>query len=402
MLSSRKEPELEVHFEEADDDSVDSSIQAIINEIRKEASRMDLVMALDQIQSLRNENFAAETSLRLRAMEIKQGEKKLDEMEELVSSLTMERDLLQADTTNLREDISTLVDRIFEISCVAGSNSSSEVFSPSTSIGGRTPTTTKARPSSKPILRDSKLSCIPISVCKSKAFGESEDHSRPITLRSMDNDSQESMLVRGASVLVAEPNALTRLARKQIIEPKKEHFIGTNPRNSGIVAKRELSPLPTKVEKGDSTLDLNCFEEANRRQQKQEAESEHHKSALAPKRVSKKLYRMLCRNYRKLSCCARSSEIAAMRDEVDQLQSMIKLSLSTSEQLRNRLAIMSHYCDGTIHRLRGDVANLTAEKARMEEKSAIGAKENHMSLQRQNFDSRQPEEEIGRRELSIF
>jgi predicted nuclease with TOPRIM domain len=412
IRSSSQEPEWEVHSEWIDDDSVDtgSSIQAVIDEIRKEASRMDIVMALDQIHSLRHENIVAKTSLQERAVEADGLKAELEDMEERVSSLTLERDLLQVDTKNLREDLSTLVDRMFEISCVAGNSSLAESSS-SSSMGDRKPSKTKTQPSSKSILRESNLSCILTDMCKSKAIEASDDDTRHFSQRSIYKNLEESIIVREATVPFIESKTLRKEGRKQKIESKKENTFRTSrcTRSPINVANSESCLLPI-VEKHKLLQASTSAAEATKEQRTHDASDKPPKPTIAQQTIHKKrteakgnkVYSILRRNCRRLSCCSRRNGITAMRNQLDQLQSMMKLSLSTSEQLRNRLTMMSHYYEGTIHRLQGHVTNMTAEKARMEMKLATMDKENRTPLKRHDSTLRQREEEIGRRKLAMF
>jgi uncharacterized coiled-coil DUF342 family protein len=55
-----------------------------------------------------------------------------------------------------------------------------------------------------------------------------------------------------------------------------------------------------------------------------------------------------------------------MRDQLDQLHAMMKTSLSTSEKLRKRLAMISRYYEGIIQKLQEQAAEVKAGKKRME------------------------------------
>jgi hypothetical protein len=60
------------------------------------------------------------------------------------------------------------------------------------------------------------------------------------------------------------------------------------------------------------------------------------------------------------------NEIEMMRQQIAQLHTMMKSSLSTSEKLRKRLAMISHYYEGIIHKLQEQVEESKSERTRME------------------------------------
>ena len=54
-----------------------------------------------------------------------------------------------------------------------------------------------------------------------------------------------------------------------------------------------------------------------------------------------------------------------MRSKIDQLHTMMEVSLETSEKLRKRLAMISRYYDGIIGKLQRQVIEIKAEKAEL-------------------------------------
>ena len=55
-----------------------------------------------------------------------------------------------------------------------------------------------------------------------------------------------------------------------------------------------------------------------------------------------------------------------MRNQIKQLQELMKTSLSSSEKLRKRIATISRYYEGVIGQLQSQVAEVKAEKCKKE------------------------------------
>eukprot|EP00980_Cylindrotheca_fusiformis_P003111 scaffold721_cov131-Cylindrotheca_fusiformis.AAC.1 len=361
VRSLNKEPELEIHCEELDDVSVDSSIQAVIDQIRKEASRMDIEMALDQIDSLRHENAVVKSSLRQNAVEIKKQEEQLEEMEEIISRLTLERDLLQADTTNLRQDLSTLVDRMFDISCVAGNSPAEESISVN-SMNDRT-AMAATRASSNSILQELNLSKVLIDMCTSKAIDSSADDLQPFTQRQLDKNHLIESSSSGSKVLKEQDmhnvSGKSQLCASSIVANSESTF----------VESPQLSTSMAEVTKPGDKLDQHF-----KRSTHTTKPTLHQGTSDAKRNMISNTIRRYCR---RLCCGSRRDEIKAMRGELDQLQAVMKISISTSELLRNKLSVTIHYYEEAVHKLKEQVADMTAEKVRLESKLARMNKENH-------------------------
>jgi hypothetical protein len=55
-----------------------------------------------------------------------------------------------------------------------------------------------------------------------------------------------------------------------------------------------------------------------------------------------------------------------MREQIDQMQEMMKSSLTASEKLRKRLAMISRYYESIIQKNQEKMAHMKSEKRRME------------------------------------
>ncbi len=94
----------------------DSEIQAVIDDIRKEASNMDAILLLDQVKSLESELEAVNKQFSARSSENEDLKMQLEEKRDQLAKAELERDLHQADVTKLREDLKTCVGKMFDIS----------------------------------------------------------------------------------------------------------------------------------------------------------------------------------------------------------------------------------------------------------------------------------------------
>lgn len=285
----------------SDDESLDPSMKASIERIRKEASRMDLYIALDQIDSLRQENGAVKSSLRTTEAEI-------DTLKEQVSSLTMERDLLQVDTNNLREDMTTLVQKMFEISCVAGNSS----------------------------LADSKNPTVHSDDSRSQVFAFSSIPSNVLVLNEPCS-SFESTPSQSDDQLIPCHSKGDRINRNE-----KVHLLNSE---SNPIAQTAAFSHRSGIKENCQSSAIASISECQEKKQIGPVPSPHMKNAneahtlpvyvLRPMKRKRPVLRQLIRWF---TSCSRSRQVAALQDQLDQLQSMVRLSITTTEQLQMQMA----------------------------------------------------------------
>jgi len=103
-------------------EGTDSEILAAVNEIRREADQMDTIMILDQLKTLQSEFVAVTKKSSVRFLENENLQIKLQESEDRVAHLELERDLHEADVTKLRDDLKTVVSKMFDISLYESMN----------------------------------------------------------------------------------------------------------------------------------------------------------------------------------------------------------------------------------------------------------------------------------------
>lgn len=100
----------------------DSEIQVAVNEIRKEAEKIDTILVLDQFKTLQTEFESMQNKYSMKTIENEDLKTRLQESENRVAHMELERDLLHADAEKLREDLKTLVSKMFDISMYESSD----------------------------------------------------------------------------------------------------------------------------------------------------------------------------------------------------------------------------------------------------------------------------------------
>lgn len=344
-------------------DESDSDIQAAINEIRKEASQMDIIMALDQLKTIEIELEVTTKALRDRSAEAEDLRTQLEEREERLSCLELERDLYKADASKLKEDLKTCVDRMFDISANAGSF----LF----------PEETKAPPRGKTV-RDQAILRPPTSFTGSTV--PPIQSSSPIVRQSKrgrvkDVRSYPTNIPRhsrgGTSQKFASPSDTTNLHRLKSEEPLMEDafpLLSTSFSRPIIRTSQTRSPSPSSSYSKDTRNP--SFETSNRRRSYSEG---MRTSCLVIRRMDDpedankdpRICGMFRRRQSKRTTAAKADDVAVMRNKIDQLHSMMRTSLQTSEKLRKRLAMISRYYEGVICKLQEQMVEIKTEKTKL-------------------------------------
>lgn len=352
-----------------DFEGTDSEIQAAINEIRREASQMDIVMALDQLKTVQTDLQLTTRALRERSIQADELRAQLEAHGEKVACLELERDLYKADAAKLRDDLKTCVDRMFDISAVAGGSSSEPDHAKvETSVpANRNPHDIHQR---KPFPDDPTFSAIPPS---SNIYGKSAKvQSRsssgllgPIYCKSQ--QTRTATIRRSPSM--SDPTKRTQFVTTPFVA-EAFPLLGAAPVH-GIFRPRPPVPCTENPSTISST-------QSNLRGPIADAKQRRHKSFSSAignatetnetnAEVDGKENRM-CGLFRRRSFrrgSHKSKDIAIMRGQIDQLHTMMKDSLETSEKLRKRLAMISRYYEGIIRRFQEQMAEAKAEKARI-------------------------------------
>jgi hypothetical protein len=376
-----------------DFDGTDSEIQDAINEIRKEASRMDILMALDQVHTVQSELSLVTKALQERSTEAEDLRLQLEESEERMSCLELERDLFKADASKVRDDLETCVARMFDISLVAGQSSlepdvtrdrpaerqSQEAFrkneesSSGLKANGRSQKTPKA-----PVMLKASKRPQPMHSPMTRLAEENEDahtlpevptgqsqrsNFPPIDYRCPDenvnsqlgvNPDQSRKILRRRTYR-SDPSGGSRATRVEL-RPSVPATIHTNyifregyqrpVPDSVRPAARTQAPVPRRRCKSDST--------ENRYPEPESEEKENRMCGIFRRR----------HHHRQSS--SKEQDIALMKEQIDQMQEMMKSSLTASEKLRKRLAMISRYYESIIQKNQEKMAHMKNEKRRME------------------------------------
>jgi hypothetical protein len=336
-------------------DGTDSEIQAAIDEIRKEASRMDIVMALDQLKTVQTELEVVTKALRERSVEGEDLRIQLEEMEERVACLELERDLFKADASKLRDDLKMCVDRMFDISCVAGESSLVEAES----NDRRREHTDREKIIVRRISELSKESNFPTVSTKQSNF-PAIPVSKPVHSGSKTRVAPEqARRVIRRTPSTSDPG-ITRYQVRKVNAESMPMMSDVQTERIFRNGHRAHQPKPESVR----SLSSKASQPPKRRHRSFpiEKNTPHHDE------TEEKENRMcgIFRRKQQRQSSSRNNDITIMRQQIDQMHAMMKTSLATSEKLRKRLAMISRYYEGIIRKFQEQVTETKAEKKRIE------------------------------------
>jgi hypothetical protein len=346
-----------------DFDVTDSEIQDAINEIRKEASQMDAIMALDQLKTIQSELEVATKTLQERSTEAEDLRIQVEEMEERVACLELERDLFKADAAKLKEDLKTCVERMFDISCVVGDSNMSDFDRDEIKSQLRDP---PMMSSTSEKSKQAEIFFKPPNIMIEHAhpsIPSSKPDSAAPTLFFAPKDSRE---VIRRTPTTSDPSP----ARRVLLESSRR------PQSRGSISQRDSifrradsfrHPGPVSAQSSGSSIDSTRVESQPPKRRHRSFSVERSRQTV--NETEGKENRMCGifrrRNSRRLSSF-KANDIEIMRQQIGQLHTMMKTSLSTSEKLRKRLAMISRYYEGIIRKLQEQVVETKTERKRME------------------------------------
>jgi len=93
-------------------ESINRAFHDSIKAIQEEASRVDAIMAIDQVDTLKQEVRAVKRELKDRSAEVEELRALVDLKDDRLATLELERDLFKADTSKLREDLRGYLEQI--------------------------------------------------------------------------------------------------------------------------------------------------------------------------------------------------------------------------------------------------------------------------------------------------
>jgi hypothetical protein len=399
-----------------DAEGTDSDIQQAITDIRREASQMDAVMALDQLRTFQSELDVVTKQFQARSREAEDLRIRVAQSEERAAQLELERDLHQADASKLREDLKTCIERMFDISIVAGQSVlDSDDF--------ETHNDEDVKPE--------KTSLLPLKEqLQQLAFGETacgvfvpNDYvpsvRRPPVSPEQVNmfDLSEQLRSGDQSVSTESGPALISIECESdwsecsdgvhlLATPRK---VGSESRNQDVFRRR-----------GYANSLLRPRKESTRMQKRQVTDSSssrggHRSLSVETKRQRNSLqtvhsegHKNLCglfsRRSKRESVC-REKDTAIMQNQIIQLHLMLKKALAGSEKLRKRLATISNYYEGVTRTLQDQVAEMKVEKSKteieMRDKLQNAELDKKMMVSRLTSELRKRDEEIAIMKLGI-
>ena len=371
-------------------EGTDSEIQVAVNEIRKEAEKIDTILILDQFKTLQTEFDSATKKISLKTIENEDLKIQLQESESRVAHMELERDLHQADSAKLREDLKTVVSKMFDISMYESSYESfkedkvdvqkimdcdqlkkslSRVHNTSHSSSYSVPIHAK-----NPNLNEDKMSTTSLTREKMRIIGlidqprhvirrlplvsdpgliRTKSHGQFSHLSDADNirllpSSRENQPVRNQNVFRKRSCHIARRTRTESVRVERENMVEIPLGGRGKDFKRtifrhhkSLSAIDTK---STSLISENKDEEK---------ETENRRCGKLFRRRSKQ------QSFSR-------EDVSLLKQQISQLHEMMKISLAGSEKLRNKLKVISRYYEGVISKLQTKVAEVKAEKSRIQ------------------------------------
>ena len=374
--------EMEEDFSFCLDLGSDSEIQVAVNEIRKEAEKIDTILVLDQFKTLQTEFESMRNKYSTKTLENEDLKLRLQKSENRVAHMELERDLHLADAEKLREDLKTIVSKMFDISMYESSEplcenmaSINETTDPCHSkrrLGYLLPSTDMSKEGSNPMERhetnttSSRRENIPVlglidqprhTTCPlpqltypsliHSEYNANGSYSSETDTTSLLPLSPECKPLRNQNIFRTrrnpeEPRRRTdsRWAKQQRNLPLRSDSTAEKKSEGINICRHEsLSPVDTH----STSLVTEMYDE----QEKTE------------KRSCGLIFR--CRRKQQLFS---EQDINVLKQQIYKLSERTKTSTATSEKLRKRLGVMRRQYEGVISTLQTNLEEAREEKAR--------------------------------------
>jgi hypothetical protein len=345
-----------------DFDDMDHDLKDAIAAIRKEASQMDVVIALDQLATTKSELEAVAKALQVRCSEVEDLKAQLEEKEDRLASLELERDLFEADAHRVKDDMKKGMKQ------ATGSDlrSTSASSSVSMSIPGSCSTDISqlddagSEDGKPPLVR--------------RIAHETPQRKVSVFLPTVEPASRE-ILVRPDFAPRCEPQSRTGRfspapsidVAKQFMERSPPNFrtrpqVPSRSRNAkdddDILFQNQVLAERAKNAKANRNIKKLFAVDAGAgtpRRARTESDEESRTPSLFRRRFSGQR-----------ASRPKDDQDALLRAQVEAMKERLQASTHTSEELRKRLAMISRYYENIIRSLQENVASLKAEKSRME------------------------------------
>ena len=411
-------------------EGTESEIQVAVNEIRKEAEKIDTILVLDQFKTLQTDFDSVSKKCSLKTMENEDLKMQLDELENRVAHMELERDLHFADAAKLREDLNTVVSKMFDISMYESSDLDESIAAIKENIDSCQSDKRLAlalRPNTTYPNKNHSLAII------AKNHGVRKDGTNKKTLK------RENICILG---IVDQPrHAIRRLP--QLIDPgaaratshhewsrfseadttrllplpsghqtlrdqnvfrKRDNNSGRRPQTEVIQARRQSMPrVPLYTAGKDSKRTV-------LQRDKTLSGVETHSTSLVTEtcdeetETQKKRCKMLFRCRSKKRSYSKD-DVSGLKQQINQLKETMRMSLAASEKLRKRFKASTQYYEGIICKLQKKVADVKREKSKAQDDlaSAISQVDVERRLEKSKFEYglRRKDEEIARLKAGI-
>jgi hypothetical protein len=332
-----------------DFEGTDSEIQDAISEIRKEADRMDVFLAIDQLHTMQSELDLVNKALKEQSLEAEDLKQQLEEKDQQISSLELERDLYKADSSRARDDLATCIAKMFDISEASGRRCDD----------GESQLTNQMN-SQKQDLKDLNKPSI-VSETKKDWSSTSCSSSQSTVVAKTVIDPNRKIVQRPS--LASAPSSLSTVTHCSMkgFEPKEKW--NSKPFDAVQIQKvfRKQTQLSRFETFEDEDSDYTLITSPRR----------HNSMPLSqrfPEPEVEKEHRM-CGIFKRRNIIDRKSkadDISTMKHQLQSLHEMMEVSVTTSEKLRKKISIISRYYESVIRKLQEKNAKLKADKKRKE------------------------------------
>lgn len=371
-------------------EETDSEIQVAVNEIRKEAEKLNTILILEKFKSLKTEFDSVTKKYSLKTTENESLKIQLQESENRLAHMELERDLHQADATKLREDLKNIVSKIFDISMY---ESSECLLENKVDIQEDT-ISDQCRKRLRLVRRPDNLSRG--TICSTRICAKNSDINEDETIISlrrekiriiglidqpchmicrlpllsdpdltcMKSRSQQSQFLDADTTLLRPSSHEDQPLRDQNVFRKRSYYLERRPRSGSVWVEQ-------KSMTGNSSYGrVKGFRNNFMRHHKSNSVINTKSSSLVTKtkdaeKVENKRCGVLFRRRSKQQSCTRE-DTYLLKQQISQLHEMMKTSLASSGRLRKRLTIVCRYYEGVISKLRTNVSELNTEKSRMQ------------------------------------
>jgi hypothetical protein len=325
----------------SDDDSelkdVDlGSFHDSIVAIRKEASKLDAALALDQLDTLKEEIRTLHRELNNRTEEVEELRSLLDLKDDRLGTLELERDLYKADTVKLKNDLAKLK--------------------------------AQTSPNNKAPAQDTKLPAAPTKekVLLAPDAPGSLHHVDSVKVESNRKDQPEDMDEGDPfqTILVVTPDSVPVSRKPKPLDPPS--LAHSSPSTDSSTYFSDHSDLISR-DAGIEVLEKPrlCLALPSRA-----LRSENHQRRSKGRSILSFCHGASPKKERSVAE-PDESEIEltsglSLQDHVQDMSQRMKSSIETSERLRSRLAMVSRYYENVLKQLQESLAKAKAERSRME------------------------------------